>query len=1415
MFIPITGFAFLCPNGTLFNQEVFVCDWYQHVDCSSSENFYGKNAALNMKIDNMSDMMAIVNEMMTFPMKSTNQQRPTMLPNIGNTNVQPTTRRPFTLVTSFPSVSQTSTNLRPITLPSTSSPSPTTPNQFRNRVSSAKPQQTTEATPNQRQPEFETGTKTITNEGDLEFNSKTQTDRFKTENETTVSNQPIFISSLGELSSDVGDRFDINKARIIKPAENTVFTPPTVSKEEQMKNQLKQSLSESFKNSENNNNKQSAVNSGENNLLEGLQRALQQNPNGLSAEDDLLQFVQRILKQNPDLTPDQLNYILSKESDAILAVLNDAIDRNQDTGNGQSRTNVQKNGENNLLESVQNILNKHKNGEKFVSLPPNGARIPVESGESDLLDTLQRILKQSQIPIFSGEADLVQFIERLKQQNPDFTAQELNAIISGEADSILSFLNEKRKANGSAVSSGEADLLEAIQRVLQKYRDNVSGLSNSLQPPFETGLAVDNQQVVATTESNFDKNRFSQRLRQPTSTSDRIVNQQNNNADDSSGQAFFNQNANNEVNRNKPVSAGASQIPSAAGVGSLPQEQKKPISPVAEALTLARVPNKDINNGLQAIESGEADLLETLRMIALRIPNKQSPVFSGEADLLQFIEQIKQQNPDISTNQLNAIISGEANSILRIFNGNAQQNQDGLLRAIQSIVDKYRQNNEGLAPPLPELMFSGEMALLSTIQKIQQQRQIPIFSGEADLLQFIRQIEQQNPGFTPNQLNAIISGEVDSILRILNEKVQSRNSSISSGEADLLDAIQQVLQKYRNNPSSSPASGEGDLQQTLQRIQQESQIPIFSGEADLVQFIERIQRKYPEFSAKELNNIISGELDSILQILREKKQRNQSNSFAVSSGEADLLDAIQLVLEKYRGKTNSNTASPQTPFVVSGDSYLLETLQKIQQQSPTPIFSGEADLLQFIELIKQQNPEFTTDQLSAIIFSETTSILRDLNEKARKNQFAVSSGQADLLDAIQLALQKYKSNPTTPSNRDEINLIESLRHIQEQSARPIFSGDAEISEFTQRLHQRNPDLSSKELSEIISKETNSIVQILNDNKQNFKDFDPSTGEDDLLVAVQYYVEMYTKFENGTSTVSPTQQQSPPNAQQNTPIALPNASFGSADDIGLLQTVKYIGAQIRVPIFSGEADLVQFIERVKQLNLEFTSNQLNAIISSEADSILQTLNQAIQRKQIKGIAVESGEADLLDSIQLVLQKYKGKSVSQSSGSSSGSSVPSLPVSSGESDLLQALRRIQQESAVPIFSGEADLVQFIEQIRQSNPDLTENQLASIISGEANSILQILSDKGRSVSSGEAELFSAIYEVLQKYRRNYQNPTQFTPNQFGQTISGQTNFAKVTPSYSGQNQVRNDLHFVSRKKKQTKMTFVFNFRAFKLRK
>ena len=39
----LTKYSFLCPNGTIFQQQYFVCDWWFNVDCSLAEDLYSLN----------------------------------------------------------------------------------------------------------------------------------------------------------------------------------------------------------------------------------------------------------------------------------------------------------------------------------------------------------------------------------------------------------------------------------------------------------------------------------------------------------------------------------------------------------------------------------------------------------------------------------------------------------------------------------------------------------------------------------------------------------------------------------------------------------------------------------------------------------------------------------------------------------------------------------------------------------------------------------------------------------------------------------------------------------------------------------------------------------------------------------------------------------------------------------------------------------------------------------------------------------------------------------------------------------------------------------------------------------------------------------------------------------------------------
>ncbi|XP_066971893.1 uncharacterized protein [Macrobrachium rosenbergii] len=51
--------SFLCPNGTVFNQQYFVCDWWFNVDCAASQQFVSLNADIG-KVDDAADDDALV-----------------------------------------------------------------------------------------------------------------------------------------------------------------------------------------------------------------------------------------------------------------------------------------------------------------------------------------------------------------------------------------------------------------------------------------------------------------------------------------------------------------------------------------------------------------------------------------------------------------------------------------------------------------------------------------------------------------------------------------------------------------------------------------------------------------------------------------------------------------------------------------------------------------------------------------------------------------------------------------------------------------------------------------------------------------------------------------------------------------------------------------------------------------------------------------------------------------------------------------------------------------------------------------------------------------------------------------------------------------------------------------------------------
>ena len=43
--------SFICPIGTIFNQQYFVCDWWFNFDCNQARNFYSLNAEIGVSVN--------------------------------------------------------------------------------------------------------------------------------------------------------------------------------------------------------------------------------------------------------------------------------------------------------------------------------------------------------------------------------------------------------------------------------------------------------------------------------------------------------------------------------------------------------------------------------------------------------------------------------------------------------------------------------------------------------------------------------------------------------------------------------------------------------------------------------------------------------------------------------------------------------------------------------------------------------------------------------------------------------------------------------------------------------------------------------------------------------------------------------------------------------------------------------------------------------------------------------------------------------------------------------------------------------------------------------------------------------------------------------------------------------------------
>lgn len=207
----VGGFGFLCPNGTLFSQRYFVCDWYRNVNCDDSERYYSKNDA--NRIGSSLDMLETVRQMMEYPMKTISkalQQTPS------------SSRKPTQRNRNGNRAENHQTN--------GSDNASEQLERSRNRGNSARKS----VTRDQVESAHNRGTKKFYKEKGTVVNNETSDSNIAThdqseiksviEQETTAQvvdssssnlEQDVYVNSLGELSTDPGVHFDHTNAHII------------------------------------------------------------------------------------------------------------------------------------------------------------------------------------------------------------------------------------------------------------------------------------------------------------------------------------------------------------------------------------------------------------------------------------------------------------------------------------------------------------------------------------------------------------------------------------------------------------------------------------------------------------------------------------------------------------------------------------------------------------------------------------------------------------------------------------------------------------------------------------------------------------------------------------------------------------------------------------------------------------------------------------------------------------------------------------------------------------------------------------------------------------------------------------------------------------------------------------------------
>ncbi|XP_067632656.1 serine-rich adhesin for platelets isoform X2 [Eurosta solidaginis] len=194
----VNGFSFLCPNGTLFSQKNFVCDWYRNVNCEESEQYYYKNNA--NKIGSNTDMMQKVRQMMEYPIKTILQALETKGPQPQTPRILHHTHKKQLEsgldVSEVDGVQQSSSNREG----------------YQEAVTST---QLESSLQNAGYNEYTHKDDSFAEQYKITEQQHTETISTSVDQGTQTNNGEIYINSLGELSSDPGVDFVHDMARII------------------------------------------------------------------------------------------------------------------------------------------------------------------------------------------------------------------------------------------------------------------------------------------------------------------------------------------------------------------------------------------------------------------------------------------------------------------------------------------------------------------------------------------------------------------------------------------------------------------------------------------------------------------------------------------------------------------------------------------------------------------------------------------------------------------------------------------------------------------------------------------------------------------------------------------------------------------------------------------------------------------------------------------------------------------------------------------------------------------------------------------------------------------------------------------------------------------------------------------------